>query len=217
MTDGITAKIVEGIAQRLNEGGIEVKHIDEAQIWNNSIGALSRPSINISVNSGSFDMETQREYKNKLLITLYLYVSDSRGEKKRRHKIYDLIDAIIFCLFMEKLGLPLQDPLIPINYSNVTDAEAAGRGCLRYQINFECSYNFKHIPDNEKDLGRLKAIVCDYYIQPDDGVSDSSSSTSLTGIDGGNAFSDYGRSIDGGNAGSSYGGSYDGGKAKSIY
>lgn len=217
--DGIIVKIVDGIAQRLNEGGIEVTHIDETQLWNNTAGNLSRPAINISVNSGNFEILTQREYKNRLAITLYLYVSDLslRGEKQRRHKIYDLIDAIILCLFMQKLGLKLQDPLIPTNYSNITDTETAGAGYLRYQIDFECSYNFKHTPDDEQDLGRLKTIVCDYYLQPDDGISDSSSSISLTGVDGGSAFSDYSRTIDGGHAGSKYKDTYDGGDAKSTY
>jgi hypothetical protein len=219
----MSSQIVEKISERLNSTGIEVMNISMQEFLNNQVGSLSRPAINISVNNGLISKVTQRTYKNNLSVTLILIVSDLRGnitgENIRRKKVLDLIDAVIMSLFRQKLDLELQDPLIPENYSNITDLEAASAGYLIYQINFSCSYNFEYIPDDEKDLGYLKTIVCNYFLQDpsDDGKVDSSSQISLTGLDGGNAFSNRVNVIDGGTAGSEYEDTYDGGDSKTIY
>lgn len=217
MPEGIASRLSTAISERLNSAGIETIQLDFKQLQDRTVGAFSRPAINISINQSTYQRVTFTTYKAILVVTLFLLVSNQRGEKERRYQILDLIEAIVDALLLEKLGLELQDPLTPQSMDNVTDIEFAGAGYQIYQLKFSCSHNFTKIPGNEKDLGKLKKIVADYFLQPDDGIKDASSEILLTGLDGGDAYSKYGKQIDGGSAGSKYKDTYDGGDARSTY
>jgi hypothetical protein len=223
MADGIGSKLSQAILDRMNAAGIETSDLDMKKLANQQVGALRRPAISVAVDTMSFKKVTMNTtYKVVMMITLFLMVSNVgvKGEELNRKNIINLIEAIVDSLLLEKLGLPLQDPLIPVSTTNLTGFPFSGAGYLVYELKFTCSYNFEHIPDNEKDLGRLKKIVVDYFIHPDDdGIKDASSEISLTGLDGGDAYSEFGsRQVDGGSAGSKYKTDpYDGGDARSTY
>lgn len=218
MPEGIASRLSTAISEKLNSAGIETVQIDFEQLQIRQVGALSRPAINISINQATYQKVTMSSYKATLIVTLYLFVANLRKERDRRFMILDLLEAIVDALLLEKLGLPLQDPLTPQSFDNVTDLTSAGAGQQIYQLKFSCSHNFTKVPDSEKDLGRLKKIVVDYFLHPnDDGIKDASSEISLTGVDGGDAYSEYGRQVDGGSAGSKHKDKYDGGDARSVY
>ncbi len=221
MPEGIGSKLSQAILDKMNAAGIETSDLDMKKLANQQVGALRRPAISIAIDNASYKKVTLTTYKTVLIVTLFLMVSNVgvKGEELNRKNILNLTEAIVDALLLEKLGLPLQDPLIPLSVTNLTGFPYSGAGYQVYELKFTCSHNFEHIPDNEKDLGVLKKIVVDYFIHPDDdGIKDASSEINLTGLDGGNAYSEYGKQVDGGSAGSGYNDDpYDGGDARSTY
>lgn len=202
----MASKVCDGILKKLNSAGIETSQLDFQQLQDRKVGALSRPAVNISVNNATYKKITLTTYKTFMTVTVFLMVTELRGEKERRFMVLNLVEAINNALLLEKLGLELQDPLIPLSFDNVTDAAFAGAGYQIYQLKFTCSYNTTKIPDttfgDDDDLGILKRIVMSYYLHPDDGIADSDGSMDFTYIYGGSAFSSYRKEpIFGGHAG----------------
>lgn len=218
----IAAQLAQAVLDQMNAAGIETQDFDMSKMLNMEVGSLRRPAVSVAIDQSTFSKLTMRSYKANLIVIIFLMVSNVsvRGEKQNRLAILDLIEAIIDSLILEKLNLPLQDPLIPIGFENLTPIEKMGAGYQVYQIRFSCSHCYEKPDPREKDEGRLKKIVADYFLQDpsDDGMSDASSQILLTGLDGGDAYSVYGRQIDGGSAGSKYKADpWDGGNANTQY
>lgn len=205
----MSEKVCRAVLNELNASGVETKQLSFQQMRDRKIGALSRPAINISINSATFKKITLTTYKCVTGLTLYLMVSNLslRYEEQGRFIILRLLEAIIDALFLKKLGLELQDPLLPLGFNNVTDEDYAGRGYQLYELKFSTSFNFEKDPD-VSDEGLLRTIVTQYFLQDpsDDGVYDTSGEISLVGVYGGNSVSTYRRlPIYGGHANSSFG------------
>jgi hypothetical protein len=178
------------ILDRLNSAGIQTKQIDFREMVGRQVGALDRPAVNIAVNQSTFTKVTMNKYKAALTISLFLMVQDVAGEKERRFKVYDLIDAIISTLILQDLGLNLQDHLRPLSFNNVTDKNFSDAGYSIYQINFFASYNFKKESPDVDGAVALRTIVSDYFLQDptDDGVSDGQTIVILNGVWGGSPW-----------------------------
>jgi len=213
-------RISTEILFKLKSAGIQTDDIDFQEIQDRNVGALQRPVANISINSGAFTKVTLTTYKQAIIVSVFLMVQELRGEYARRFMIYELVTQIAKVLLLEKLGLPLQDPLIPRSFNNVTDSKFADGGYIIYQLDFSCSFNIEKEP--EEDLGLLKLIVNQYFLQDptDDGVLDAEGRVDLVTAYGGDAYSELfiKPSVYGGRAGSDYpaAGIY-GGKAGSSY
>jgi len=179
------------ILDKLNAAGIQTNQIDFNEIVDRQVGALERPAVNISINHSTFQKVTMNKYKSVFIVSLYLLVQDVAGEKERRFKVYDLIEAIVNSLLLQDLGLDLQDHLRPQSYNNVTDKKFSDAGYAIYQLDFLASFNFrKETSDDEKDLGALRTIVSDYFLQDpkDDGVSDGQTIITLNLMWGGSPW-----------------------------
>lgn len=203
--DEMGERITEAIKAKLVEGGLEIADISFQELRDRKTGALSRPVANISINQGVYSKVVMYTFKQNTTVSIFVMVQNLKGEKIVRNGMYLLIHAIARILLLEKLGLPLQDPLIPVNFNNVTDDEFAKAGYMIYQLNLTCSFNF--VKDTEKDLGAFTKIVNTYFLQDpsDDGIADASGIVLFSEIDGGHAGSLYVLPpIDGGFAGSKF-------------
>ena len=209
------------ILDRLNAAGIQTQQIAFQEIIDRQVGALERPAVNISINQSAFTKVTLTKYKAALVVSLFLMIQNVAGEKQRRFAIYDLIEEIISTLILQDFGLALQDHLRPTAFNNVTDKQFSDTGYSIYQIDFYTSIIFTKQPsDEERDIGILRTIVSDYFLQDptDDGVSDGQTIVTVANIFGGNAFTAYEEKIYGGRAKSSFRlGDIYGGKANSTY
>ena len=170
MAEGTGSKLAQAILDKMAAGGIETMDLDWKKILSGQVGALRRPAISVAIDQGTYKKITMTTYKAFVLVTLFLMVSNVsvRGEQMARRQVIDLVDAIVNVLLLEKLGLPLQDPLIPTTFSNITPLDKANAGYQIYQLQFTCSYNFTKIPDEEggANAALLKKIVLDYYLHP---------------------------------------------------
>ena len=175
------------ILDRLNAAGIQTNQIDFKEIVDRQVGALERPAVNISVNQSSFQKVTLTKYKAALTISLLLLIQDVGGERERRFKIYDLIEAIIGSLILQDFGLNLQDPIRPLAFNNVTDKMFSDAGYAIYQIDFYSSFIFEKEKAAEDDYGPLRTIVSDYFL-PGDGISDGQTIVTVSRLYGGHAW-----------------------------
>jgi len=193
--DLVTKKVLE----RLKASDIDINDIDFQAILDKKNMPIKKPKVNISVDTGAFKKITMRKYKAKIIISLILVVFNLRGEKQRKTSNYDLIDAIIDDLFLEKLGLDLQDPIAPVAFSNITDEDFDNAGYSLYQLDFTCSYNFFKTAVTG-DKGELSSIVSRFFV--DDTDESIETYILLNQIYGGDAWSDeFVEVISGGYAG----------------
>lgn len=125
-------KISENVLIKLRSEGLDTDDIDFNELVDRQVGALMRPKVNVSINTGTFQKVTLQTYKVNLLVSLFVIVQNVSGEKERRFAAYALINAIINILLLEKLGLPLQDPLTPAGFNNVTDKAFSDAGYSLY-------------------------------------------------------------------------------------
>lgn len=184
-------EISNRILFQLREAGLKADSIQFNQLVDMKVGSLSKPAINISINTGNFQKVTLTTYKKICVVSIFIIVSDLRGEEKRRFAIYELLIGIAKILHLNKLDLPLQDPLKPVSYANVTDDRFMSAGLIVYELTMSCSYNIDF--EAEEDLGELESIYNYYFLQDptDDGVSDIEGLVELFGVRGGNAYSVY--------------------------
>lgn len=184
-------EISNRILFHLRKNGLKANSIEFNELVDRKVGALSEPAINISINTGNFQKVTMTTYKKICVVSIFLIVSELRGESKRRFLLYSLLNGICKILLLNRLDLPLQDPLKPVSFANVTDDKFMSAGILIYELTMSCSYNIDF--EVEEDLGELESIYNYYYLQDptDDGVYDEEGLVELFGVRGGNAYSIY--------------------------
>lgn len=187
MDEEITTRILF----RLREAGLKADSIQFNELVDRKVGSLAKPAINVSINTGNFQKVTMSTYKKICVVSIFLIVTELRGEDKRRNMLYELLTGIAKILHLNKLDLPLQDPLKPVSFANVTDDKFMAAGMLIYELTMSCSYNIDF--EHEEDLGELESIQNYYYLQDpaDDGVYDAEGLVDMFGVYGGNAYSMY--------------------------
>ena len=192
------------ILNTLNAAGLDTQQISFQEIVDRQVGALERPAVNISVDQGTFQKVTMTSYKSMIVVSLYIMIQNVAGEKERRFTVYDLLEAIVSTLLLKDFGLSLQDHMRPQSFNNVTDKKFSDAGYSIYQINFLTSFIFTKEPsEEEQDIGILKTIVSDFFLQDptDDGISDKQTIVTFITVNGGNAYtSDQTEIIYGGRA-----------------
>ncbi|MCK5450261.1 MAG: hypothetical protein KAI70_00695 [Candidatus Omnitrophica bacterium] len=205
LTEEMGQEISNKIMFHLVKSGIEADHIGFDKLVDRQVGALQRPVANIAIDSGSFKKITLTSYKQFITISIFMMIQDLRSEEARRFKAYKLLTQIAKVLMLEKLGLDLQDPIMPTTFENVTDEKYSSAGYSIYKLDLTCSFNIEK--DFEKDLGTLHSIVNEYYLQEpsDDGIEDMEGLVVLQGICGGSADTVFkAAGVYGGRAGTTY-------------
>ena len=193
--------ISDRVLEKLRQSGLDINDIDFQKILDMQVGTTMTPKVNISVDTGSFKQIAMRVHRANVVVSLILVATNLRGEKERKFKNYKLITGIIETLYLEKLGLDLQDPLTPVGFSNVTDERFNDAGYSLYQLDFVCSFNFEK-SSVTGDRGYLESIVNNYFL--DDTNESIESYVLLNQIYGGDAWSnEFVETISGGYAGTS--------------
>lgn len=203
--DDILIDISMNILDIMKHGGLQTEEIDFEEFLNSEVGTMVKPTVNISINSGVLSNVTQNSIKKCVPdIKLSLIVQDLSSEKGRRFEIYNLISKIIQILDKNDLNLDLQNPIDCKGFTNTTTDRYAEAGYIVFQIAMTCSFLYVSEIKDYEDIGEMKTIVNNYYLQDpsDDGVADESGQVDLDIVDGGTPFSEYPiEQIDGGYAG----------------
>jgi hypothetical protein len=161
------AEITEAILNRLKADGLEIREVGFKDLVDKTIN-LTRPAVNVVVQTATFDKVTLTTYKVRLDVSLIVVFQNVRagteGEARRKAGIYKIIEAVIQSLLLQKLDLDLENPLFPVSFRNITSEEYAKAGYQLYQIQMWCSYNFSK--KDEEDLGWFDRILAEYYLEP---------------------------------------------------
>ena len=164
------AQLAEAITKRLKDDGLDVLEVGFNDLVNGVV-SLRKPSVNVVVQSGTFQEVTFTSYKNKLDVSVYVVFQGMKGgiagEAQRREGTYEILEGVVQSLMLQKLGLDLESPLFPVSFRNVTSPEYAKAGFLIYQLMFWTSFIFTQ-KDPSGDLGMLKSVLAQYYLQPRD-------------------------------------------------
>lgn len=214
------SEISNEILFKMKQGGLQTKKIDFHKIVSEQIGAMSKPHVNISIDSGSFKYQKGTTWKASIIVSLFVLVQNLSSEGARRNAASELLIDITNVLIDENLGLELQNPLRPMNFINQTPDNFADAGYIIYKLDFSCSFLFEKTHEDSQDSGPFKSIMNYYYTQdPVDSIVDGQGLVSLSNILGGSAWSVYHfESIQGGSAGTQYQVvSINGGRAGSTY
>ena len=89
----------------------------------------------------------------------------AQGEGQRKAKIYDLVEGISNYLTLQDFDLPLENPLYPMGFINITNAKLAKAGYQLYQLRFWTAWTVdkEDMYPNSLDL---KSIVAQYTLEP---------------------------------------------------
>ena len=123
---GIMSDLQEAILTRLKDRGLDTNEIAYKDLIDGTIN-ITRPAVNITFNDASVKKVTLTTYKFVTTISLILVVNwlrgGAQGEGQRKAKIYDLIEATSDYLVIQDFGLPLENPLFPMGFRNITTAD----------------------------------------------------------------------------------------------
>jgi hypothetical protein len=161
------AELTKAISDKLKHDGLDTREIAFKDLIDKTIN-LTKPAVNVTVNTSTFEKVTIYTYKARMTVSLILIFQQLKGgiegEYLRKEGIYKIIEAVVLSLALEKLGLDLENPLIPEGFRNITSYEYARAGIQLYELRFWCSMIFSKDPDY--DEGTLSSILAKYYMEP---------------------------------------------------
>ena len=164
------AEVVEAVLNKFKADGLDVRQVGFKDLVDGTLN-LTRPAVNATVQTASFEMVTQKTYRAACNLNLFVVFQTLRGgtegDARRKSGTYEIVEAIIQSLVLQDLGLDLQLPLHPVSFRNVTTPEYAKAGIAVYEIVMAFAYNFTW-EDKSDDWGMLNSMVTKYYLQPRD-------------------------------------------------
>ena len=157
-------EVTSSILDRLQKSGLDVRQVDFKDLIDKKIN-LTRPAVNITVNTGVFEKVTLTTYKNWLEVSLIVVFQHLKDEAHRKEGIYNILDAISASLVVQRPYGLMENVLIPVSFRNITSQEYSVAGVQLYQLNFKTSvtYTFDNRLD---DQGSLKSLILNYYLEP---------------------------------------------------
>jgi phage gp37-like protein len=164
------AQIEEALVARLRDKNLSVRDLDKE-----TDKAVVFPAVFVSTDQGTFERAVMNAFRQTARITLTIYFKDV-SEKKRRHGVYPILEAIVGILVGQTLGLTIK-PLAPIAFRNVTDQALQNDGLAAYSVTFETSYTIAQMDDEEAVA--LLEIGLNYLLKPGDDVSDATDIVTL--------------------------------------
>ena len=166
----VMSDLQEGILTRLKSKGLDVRQFAFKDLIDGTIN-LTRPAVNIVINSATAKKISMTAYSQVLTVSVILVVQELKGgttgEGKRRSRTYDLIEALTDDLAIQNFGLPLENPMFPLGFNNLTNQQQAAVGIMMFEIRFWCSYLIRK-QDDSADYGTLANVLLDYTLEPVD-------------------------------------------------
>lgn len=164
----VMSDLSEAILTRLKDRGFDVNEISFLDLIDGRIN-LTRPAANITFNNSTVQKVTVNTYKFKVAISLLLVVNwlkgGSQGDAQRKAKVYDLIESASAYLTLQDFELPLENPLYPTGFRNITTAKLAKAGYQLYTLDFWCAWNSTK-EEMYKDSLTLESILAQYTLVP---------------------------------------------------
>ena len=157
------------IVDALSAQGVDVREIGAKDLLDGTI-SLTRPAINITINSATYTKVTLYTYKCKCVISLILVINRLKGgpsgEAQRKSAVYQLIESVSSFLTLQRLVPELENPLIPQGFRNITTPTFAKAGYQLYQLDFWASWPVEIDHSDGPDLGMLQKIIANYWVVP---------------------------------------------------
>jgi hypothetical protein len=166
--DSIMLSLAEAISNNLKDNGLFTEEISYRDLIDGRVN-LRTPAANIVFNNATVKKVTVNTYKyvtivSILLVTKWL-VGGEQGAAQRKGIIYALIEEISNYLTLQDFGLPLENPLYPMGFFNVTPKSRAEAGYQIYELRFWTAWNVTKA-DQYPDSLNLKSIVAEYNLVP---------------------------------------------------
>jgi hypothetical protein len=165
-------ELTQKILDALKSQGLDTREIGFKDLIDGQLN-LTRPAVNITINSATHKQVTMFTYKSVIVVTMILIIQNLRGgaqgEGQRKEAVYKLIESIEKYLTLQRWDLPLENPLIPQGTRNITSPQWAKAGYQLYELRFWTSYNIDW-QSTEGDYGTLQQILAKYWLEPNDTV-----------------------------------------------
>lgn len=170
MSNGTTmSDLHAAILDSLKNNGLDVREIGAKDLIDGTIN-LTRPAVNITINQGNFSKVTLYTYKCRAYVSLIVVINRLRGgptgEFQRKEAVYNLIESICNFITLQNFGLPLENPMIPDGFRNITTAVFAKAGYQLYELKFWTSWTVDM--QDKDDLGTIQSILAKYWLVPND-------------------------------------------------
>jgi hypothetical protein len=170
----IMVQLTQAILDALKNNGLDVKEIGFKDLIDGTIN-LTRPAVNITINTASTQRVTLFTYKYKVIVSLIIvfpYLKGGpEGEARRKAGVYDLIVSISNFIQGQKFGLPLENYITMNGFRNITTATYAKAGYQIYNLDFWTSFNVDATLPEYADQGTISSILADYWVIPTDSTS----------------------------------------------
>jgi hypothetical protein len=142
------------------------------------IEGIPQPAVYVSIEEGSFRKITSTTWEQAVTCFVDIVFSNLQNEAQRRKGIYAILEGVVQCLLMQKLGLDIA-PLAPKSFRNITSAEHASKGLIVYEMEFNTSCNISKL--DEEETTDLLEIGLSYYLQDptDDDIPDAADTVTL--------------------------------------
>ena len=157
--------IEEAVATRIREklaeaaGHLEIKR---------GIEGIPQPAVYVSIDEGSFRSVTSDTYAQETIVWADIVFADLQSEAQRRKGIYPLLEGIVQCLLLQKLGLTIKS-IVPVGFWNTTTQEQKERGLIAFSLKFKTEYNIKKL--DEEAVLDLLTVGLGYYLGGDDAAA----------------------------------------------
>jgi len=166
------AELIDKIESKLIQSGLQVKEINFKDLVTEKTQTIGKPSVSIVCDQSTARKLAMNTYNYRIIVSLILTTHKlptmvPRAEKTKKQQVYELIEAIIDTIQLQKFGLDLENGLIPMGFRYITPYPLYEKGYQVYQIQFWSSFNVKHVPAADEDKGTLLSILAQYEFPPD--------------------------------------------------
>lgn len=151
-------------------GHIEVKRGAEG---------IPQPAVYVSVEEGKFRKVTSDTYAQETTVWVDIVFTNLQNEAQLRKGVYPLLEGIIQCLLLQKLGLKIS-PLIPESFANTTTQEQKEKGLIIFSLKMRTEYNITKI--GEAATLDLLRVGLAYYLGEDEAAEDTMTRTADTDL-----------------------------------
>jgi hypothetical protein len=170
----ILTDLTQSILDALKNQGLDVREIAFKDLVDGTIN-LTKPAVNITINTGSSQRVTLFTYKYKVIVSLIVVFPCNKGgptgEAQRKAGTYDLLVSIANFIQGQKFGLPLENYITMNGFKNITSEKYAKAGYQLYLTEFWTAFNVDAQQPEYADQGTISAILADYWITPPDSTS----------------------------------------------
>lgn len=166
--DAVVAKISGDLAAAA--GHIEIKRGPEG---------IPQPAVYVSVEEGKYRKVTSDTYAQETIVWVDIVFANLQDEAQRRKGIYPILQGIVQCLLLQKLGLKIS-PLVPESFINTTTQEQKEKGLIIFSLKMRTEYNITKIGEAAA-LDLLKVGLA-YYLGEEEAAEDTLTRTADTDL-----------------------------------